>query len=79
MRSASASGLLLVAAAAAACVAVVNCSFPRGPQDSDPLYTNVWAVEVEGGKEQADALASKYHFENKGQVSAAAPRCKTIH
>ena len=76
------SGLLLVAAAAAACVAAVNCGFPSGPRDSVPLYANIWAVEVEGGKEQADALASKYHFENKGLVSAvvsAAPRYKTIH
>lgn len=31
-------------------------------------YTNVWAVEVEGGKEHADSLAIKYNFENKGQV-----------
>lgn len=31
-------------------------------------YTNVWAVEVEGGKENADSLAIKYNFENKGQV-----------
>ena len=34
-----------------------------------PSYTNVWAVEVEGGKGNADAVAKKYNFENKGQVS----------
>ena len=34
-----------------------------------PSYTNVWAVEVEGGKQRADAVAKKYGFENKGQVS----------
>ena len=35
---------------------------------STPHYTNTWAVEVEGGKEQADAVAEKYNFVNKGQV-----------
>lgn len=34
-----------------------------------PSYTNAWAVEVEGGKQRADAVAKKYGFENKGQVS----------
>ena len=33
-------------------------------------YTNIWAVEVNGSKEEADALAAKHHFVNKGQVSA---------
>ena len=31
-------------------------------------YTNRWAVEVLGGPEEADALAHKYGFENRGQV-----------
>lgn len=31
-------------------------------------YTNRWAVEVRGGPEEADALAHKYGFENRGQV-----------
>ena len=31
--------------------------------------TNGWAVEVLGGKENADSLADKYGFVNKGQVS----------
>ena len=34
-----------------------------------PSYTNVWAVEVKGGKGRADTLAKKFGFENKGQVS----------
>lgn len=38
----------------------------------------MWAVEVEGGKESADALAEKYNFENKGQVSHATFRLKGI-
>ena len=46
----------------AACVAVVSCS-------SHTLYANSWAVEVEGGRVAADALAQKYGFENRGQVS----------
>ena len=32
------------------------------------IYANVWAVQVEGGSEEADALAKKHHFINKGQV-----------
>ena len=35
---------------------------------STPHYTNTWAVEVEDGKEKADAVAEKYNFVNKGQV-----------
>ena len=31
-------------------------------------YTDSWAVEVQGGVEQADALAKKYGFVNMGQV-----------
>ena len=32
--------------------------------------TNGWAVEVHGGKDNADRLADKYGFVNKGQVSS---------
>jgi len=47
----------------AACVAAVSCS------SAHTLYANSWAVEVEGGRDAADALAQKYGFENRGQVS----------
>ena len=33
------------------------------------MYTNSWAVEVNGGKEVADNIARKHGFINKGQVS----------
>ncbi len=33
-----------------------------------PRYTNSWAVEVSGGAEAADAIATKYKLENRGQV-----------
>ena len=36
--------------------------------EEKPRYTNSWAVEVHGGPEAADALASKYGFINRGQV-----------
>ena len=39
------------------------------PHEAQPLYANVWAVEMDGGEKEADALAAKYHFVNKGQVS----------
>ena len=32
--------------------------------------SNGWAVEVHGGKDNADRLAAKYGFVNKGQVSS---------
>ena len=42
------------------------------PRDAaaPPLYTNAWAVEVEGGEKVVDELAAKYCFINKGQVLA---------
>lgn len=46
-----------------ACVVAVSCS-------THTLYANSWAVEIEGGKDAADALAQKYGFENRGQVSS---------
>ena len=42
-----------------------------GRHDTVPVYTNSWAVEVEGGRSDADALAAKYGFVNKGTVSLA--------
>ena len=36
---------------------------------SGELYTNVWAVEILGGKEHVDAIAKQYEFINEGQVS----------
>ncbi len=32
-------------------------------------YTDSWVVELEGGRDEADRLASKYGFRNMGQVS----------
>ena len=56
------SAIFLLAAVAAAHPS------PR-PKEDVPLYANVWAVEVEGGESAADALAAKYGFVNRGQVS----------
>ena len=65
--------LCVLIAAVCSIVAVADGSSLRSkralPHDAQPLYTNVWAVEVDGGEEEADALAAKYHFVNKGQVS----------
>ena len=71
---------ILLALVAASCIAAGDCKIgrrlpaPRArvtPQDAaaPPLYTNAWAVEVEGGEKVADELAAKYGFINKGQVS----------
>ena len=37
-------------------------------EESKPVYTNSWAVKVEGGHSAADSLAAKHGFINKGQV-----------
>ena len=42
-------------------------------------YTNRWAVEVLGGPEEADALAHKYGFENRGQVRSIYRHSPTGH
>ena len=70
-RLASEMAALLFAAVVAACVAAGVCAPPRAGSSRDAAthYANVWAVQVEGGIEEADALAKKYHFINKGQVS----------
>ena len=79
--------LLLAAVAAAACIAAGFCAPPLTERTSPPrphdaagsaalaLYANVWAVRVEGGREEADTLAKKYNFINKGQVRALSRIC----
>ena len=42
--------------------------------DAKKEYSNVWAVEVTGGKPTADELARKHGFINKGQVGAEEER-----
>ena len=47
-------------------------------RDSPPVYTNTWAVEVEGGETEAEALAAKLGFNYIGQVSLGIlPRAPT--
>jgi hypothetical protein len=47
-------------------------------RDAPPVYTNTWAVEVEGGKTEAEALAAKFGFNYIGQVSLGIlPRAPT--
>ncbi|KPU75290.1 uncharacterized protein Dana_GF19273, isoform B [Drosophila ananassae] len=36
----------------------------------EAIYTNEFAVRIPAGKQQADAIAAKYGFENKGQIGA---------
>ena len=65
--------LCVLLAAVCSIAAVADGSSLRArralPHDPQPLYyTNVWAVEVDGGEKEADALAAKHHFVNKGQV-----------
>ena len=35
----------------------------------EQLFTNSWVVEVDGGREVADAVAKRHGFVNLGQVS----------
>ena len=58
----------LTFAVSAVCVAGAAVA---GRHGTVPVYTNSWAVEVEGGGSDADALAAKYGFINKGSVSLA--------
>ena len=37
------------------------------------VYTNHWAVRIEGGHEEADKLAAKYGYNNLGQVRLSLP------
>ena len=55
----------LFAALVATCIAIVSSTANDAPK---PLYTNSWAVEIEGGHSVAENLAVKYGFINKGQV-----------
>ena len=52
---------------AAVVIAAGYCDASFAPAAAT-IYANVWAVQVEGGSEEADALAKKYNFINKGQV-----------
>ena len=54
----------MLAAVSAVCVAAA-----AGRTGSPPLYTNSWAVQMDGGPSAAETLAAKYGFINKGQVS----------
>ena len=55
----------LFAALVATYIAIVSST----PKDAPKLlYTNSWAVEIEGGHSAAESLAVKYGFINKGQV-----------
>ncbi len=36
--------------------------------DDDVIYTNSWAVQIDGDSEMADAIAASHGFINKGQV-----------
>ena len=58
---------LFVFAAAANCFAGAPRGRGREGLES-PIYTNVWAVQVTGGEEEAEALAAKYGFVNNGPV-----------
>ena len=63
--------LLLTVAAFAA---YIMGAATAGGYDVPPAYTNSWAVQVEGGSSAAEALAAKYGFINKGQVSSGVDR-----
>ena len=72
----NAAAVFLWVAVAAACIGAGDCRIGRAtPQDAaaPPLYTNTWAVEVEGGEKVAAALAAKYGFTNKGKVCREFP------
>ena len=61
-------------AVAAACIAASESLRARSSEfspraDESPVYVNAWGVEIEGGEGVANALAAKYGFLNKGQVS----------
>lgn len=63
--------ILLVAVAASIFSSSTSTAFDTGAGAAAAKpYTNIWAVEVNGNKEEADALAAKHHLVNKGQVSA---------
>ena len=71
MTKASVFLLVFAAACVGATAAVREREFPS-------LYTNTWAVDVEGGEREAKALAAKWGFNYNGQVSLGIlPRAPT--
>ena len=38
------------------------------PIKDSPYYSTSWAVEIDGGRTEADRLASAHGFLNRGQV-----------
>ena len=61
---------------AAACVGAATAAVRE--RELPSLYTNTWAVEVEGGEREAKALAAKWGFNYNGQVSLGIlPRAPT--
>lgn len=43
--------------------------------DAAEVYTNTWAVQIIGGQEEADRIASKHGFINHGIVSLSHTVC----
>lgn len=39
---------------------------------AEEVYTNTWAVHIEGGPQEADRIARKHGFINHGNVSSTA-------
>lgn len=37
----------------------------------DDSYSNTWAIQIDGGKDEADRIAKKLGYINTGQVSYA--------
>ena len=63
---------MLWAAVALACIAACFCAPPlttRASESAEVVYVNVWAVQLEGGNKEADILAKRHNFINKGPVS----------
>jgi len=46
-----------------------TCAVRTGRPQRESRYTASWAVQVEGGKERADEVASRCGFLNLGKVS----------
>ena len=60
---------MLWAAVALACIAAGFCAPPLTSESAEVVYVNVWAVQLEGGNKEADILAKRHNFINKGPVS----------
>ncbi|XP_042331835.1 proprotein convertase subtilisin/kexin type 6 [Sceloporus undulatus] len=63
MASPSPSGAILLLLLLSSCFLLRTKGSPSGP-----LYTNHWALRVEGGPGEADRLASAYGYLNLGQI-----------